>query len=214
MYLLKTLKLKLGDIISRTNAGLIGKIIELNSERIPYGLVRKAQDIFKVPLMVAGLKYQGKIYDTAYKHLQVDVDDWFENTDSIKQKYKTLNSYLKEKYEDDVQLVQALTLVSRLGKSAIFETYAEAKKHEGKKQDFTLLTAHSGKGLQMDEIILAPDLNNSLEQLVERFESCRSEKERIKLRANLETFEKEALNLYYVAVTRAKVRLCNAKHLN
>jgi hypothetical protein len=206
-------KIKTVGYVSRTNAGLIGKIIELNQDRVPYGLIRKAQDIFKVPLMVAGLKYQGKIYDTAYKHIQVDVDDWFENTDGVKQQHKTMNAFLRDKYEDDLQLVQSLNLVSRIGKSAIFNTYAEAKKHEGKKQDFILFTAHSGKGLEMDEVILAPDMNKSLEDIMERFDECTSAEEHTALRLDLDTSDKETLNLYYVAVTRCAVRLCNAKFL-
>lgn len=206
-------KIKTIGYVSRTNAGLIGKIIELNQERIPYGLVRRAQDIFKVPLMVAGLKYQGKIYDTAYKHIQADVDGWFENLDGVKQQHKTMNAFLRDKYEDDLQLVQSLNLVSRIGKSAVFDTYAEAKNHEGKKQDFMLFTAHSGKGLEFDEVILAPDMNKSLEAIMERFDECTSDEERTALRLDLDTSDKETLNLYYVGITRCSVRLCNAKFL-
>lgn len=208
-----TTEVKTIGYVSRTNAGLIGKIIELNQERVPYGLVRRAQDIFKVPLMVAGLKYQGKIYDTAYKHIQSDVDDWFENKNGVKQDHKTMNAFLRNKYEDDLQLVQSLNLVSRVGKSTIFDAYAEAKNHEGKKQDFMLFTAHSGKGLQMDEIILAPDMNRSLEDIIERFDECKSAEERTALRLQLDACDKETLNLYYVGMTRCSVRLCNAKFL-
>lgn len=132
--------------ISRTNAGLIGKIIELNQQQTPYSLVRKAQDIFKVPLIIAGLKYQGKIYDSAYQHLQNDVDDWHENVKNVRSEHPSLSAYLRNKYEEDLSLLQAINLVARYGKSAIFDAYAEAKKHEKKKHNFLLLTAHSCKG--------------------------------------------------------------------
>jgi F-box protein 18 (helicase) len=191
--------------ISRTNAGLINKLVELNEDKTSYGLVRKAQEIFKVPLMVAGLKYQGKIYDPAYKHLQDDVDDWYENKDNLKFSYNSVLLYLRNKYADDLGLVQAINLVTKHGKSGIFEAYAEAKNHENKKQDFMLLTAHSSKGLEFDEVILAPDMNTSIEIPLEN------------LKQNsgyiLSTSEKESLNLYYVACTRALVRLRNATHL-
>jgi F-box protein 18 (helicase) len=191
--------------ISRTNGGLINKLIELNQEQTPYGLVRKAQEIFKVPLMVAGLKYQGKIYDPAYKHLQDDVDNWHENYNNARVNYSNVYSYLKSKYDEDLSLVQAINLVTKHGKSGIFEAYAEAKHHENQKQNFMLLTAHSSKGLEFDEVILAPDMNNSIDGIVMELEEF-PEKE-------LTQFEKESLNLYYVACTRALVRLRNATHL-
>ena len=196
--------------ISRTNGGLINKMIELNQDRVPYGLVRKAQEIFKVPLMVAGLKYQGKIYDPAYRHVQEEVDAWFENQDNVKHTYKTLFGYMKFKYAEDLSLMQAINLAVKHGKSGIFDAYAEAKNHENKKQDFMMLTAHSSKGLEFDEVILAPDMNNSIEELlVELQDITRSGDDPRELSSK----EKESLNLYYVASTRALVRLRNASHL-
>lgn len=191
--------------ISRTNGGLIQKLIELNQERTPYGLVRKAQEIFKVPLMVAGLKYQGKIYDAAYRHLQDDVDDWYENHNNARINYPSILGYLKAKYPEDLGLSQAINLITKYGKSGIFEAYSEAKNHEGKKQDFMLLTAHSSKGLEFDEVMLAPDMNTSIEELLTEI---KANKEKV-----LQPVEKESLNLYYVACTRALVRLRNAAHL-
>ena len=196
--------------ISRTNGGLINKMIELNNARVPYGLVRKAQEIFKVPLMVSGLKYQGKIYDPAYRHVQEEVDAWFENQDNVKHTYKTLFGYMKYKYAEDLSLMQAINLAVKHGKSGIFDAYAEAKNHENKKQDFMMLTAHSSKGLEFDEVIMAPDMNNSIEDLItELQDTARAGEEPRELDRN----EKESLNLYYVAMTRALVRLQNATHL-
>lgn len=197
--------IKTRGYISRTNTGLINKLIELNEDRTPYGLVRKAKEIFKVPLMVAGLRYQGKIYDPAYKELQNDVDDWYDNVDNAKVKSKTLLGYLSLKYEDDISLKQAINLIMKHGKSMIFEAYAEASRHEGKEQDFMLLTAHSSKGLEFDEVILAPDMNNSIELLIEEL-SLTSDKV-------LLPEDRESLNLYYVACTRALISLRNALYL-
>ena len=197
--------IKTRGYISRTNAGLINKIVELNKERTSYGLVRKAQEIFKVPLMVAGLKYQGKIYDPAYKHIQDDVDNWYENKDNLRTSYSSVLLYLRSKYADDLGLVQAINLITKHGKSGIFEAYAEAKNHENKKQDFMLLTAHSSKGLEFDEVMLATDMNNSIDIVLQNLSE--------NPKHVLSTSEKESLNLYYVACTRALLRLRNAAHL-
>ena len=198
-------EIKTRAYISRTNGGLINKLIELNKDQVPYGLSRKAQEIFKIPLMVAGLKYQGKIYDPAYRHLQDDVDDWYENKNNVKTNNKSLLGYLKSMYDEDLALMQAINLITKHGKSVIFEAYAEAKNHENKKQDFMLLTAHSSKGLEFDEVMISPDLNNSIEVLLGEIV--------LEPDRPLSVFEKESLNLYYVACSRALVSLKNAKHL-
>lgn len=199
--------IKTRGYISRTNAGLIGKIIELNTQRTPYSLVRRAQDIFKLPLIVAGLKYQGKIYDSAYKHLQDDVDDWHENKDNIKREHSSVNNYLRAKYEDDLSLLQAINLITKYSKSSIFDAYAKAKTLESskKKHDFLLLTAHSCKGLEIDEVMFSPDMNTSIDNVIEMLKDTPD--------ISLTASERESLNLYYVAGTRAVVRLINATHL-
>lgn len=191
--------------ISRTNGGLINKLIELNEDQVPYGLVRPAKEIFKIPLMVAGLKYQGKIYDPEYKHLQEDVDSWYENENNVKTQYPSLMGYIKHKHSEDLSLMQAVNLIGKHGKKGLFDAYEEAKNHAYEKQDFTLLTAHSSKGLEFDEVIIAPDMNSSIEELIL---NLLVEKNR-----ELTTIERESLNLYYVAVTRALVSLRNAAHL-
>jgi F-box protein 18 (helicase) len=203
-------KIRNRGYIARTNGGLVNKMIELNNDRVPYGLVRKAQEIFKIPLMVAGMKYQGKIYDPAYKHLQDDIDDWYENVDGAQKIYKTLPGYLKNKHGEDLSLGQAINLVGKHGKGGIFDAYAEAKNHEGSKQDFMLLTAHSAKGLEFDEVILAPDMNTSIENLVEEL---KEEAKSGDVKRVLSSQEKESLNLYYVGCSRALVSLKNAEYL-
>lgn len=68
-----------------------------------------------------------------------------------------------------------------------------------------LLTAHSSKGLEFDQVVLAPDMNASIDaakaQVLEDPETVLSAQDR------------ESLNLYYVACTRALVKLTNANHL-
>lgn len=186
--------------ISRTNAALIGKMIELNNERTPYGLVRKAKDIFKVPLMLCSLRYQGKINDPAYKHLQEYVDDWYEDY-MLKENYKNVLSYIASKEPDDIQLQQSISLILKHKSRVIFDTYKEAANHESSDQNFTLTTAHSAKGLEFDEVVLAQDLNDSVAKVVEAVEV-----------GELTTEDRVFLDnvyLYYVAASRAKKSLRN-----
>lgn len=197
--------IKTRSFITRTNGALIAKMIELNRQNIPYGLVRSANEIFRLPLMLVNIKYQGFITEPSYKHLQTDIDDWFE-TDELQDKYSTVLSYLLHLYEDDVQLSQAITLVLKHKKAAIMNAYSEAKKHEKTTQSYILATAHSCKGLEFDEVTLSTDMNSSIDKVIDKLrEGARRE--------DLFRHEVEALNLYYVACTRAAKVLINANYL-
>lgn len=190
--------------IARTNSSLIEKMIKLNQEKTPYGLVRRASEIFKLPMMVANLKYQGFIKDPNYKHIQADFDEWYEDT-NLKLVYKTPLSYLAELYGDDFQLKQAIRVVARFGKSTIFDTYYEAKKHENSKQNLILTTAHSSKGLEFDEVTISNDLNDTI------FDIVQAKKNNPDMPILQD--QRDALNLYYVATTRALKNLINAVYI-
>jgi F-box protein 18 (helicase) len=190
--------------ISRTNAALIDKMIELNKTNTPYGLVRKASDIFKNSLMICGLSYQGTIYDPAYKHLQADVDDWYEKPE-IKHAHRSFVAYLSDLYSNDITLVGAIRLVGKHGKPLIMDTYKHAKSHEAYKCNFTLATTHSVKGLEFDEVIVSDDMNSSIQDTVEMLNEFP--------KARLTSQETESMNLYYVAASRARKSLLNAAYL-
>lgn len=190
--------------IARTNSSLIDKMIELNTLHTPYGLVRSASDIFRVALMVCGLTYQGKILNKEYKHLQSDIDEWYETPD-LRLTYKTPLSYLADTHSNDIALTSAIRVVGKHGKQLVMETYKTAKSHEKYSCNFTLATAHSVKGLEYDEVILAEDMNSSIDDIVASFKADPN--------TLITELEREALNLYYVASSRAKKSLINARHL-
>lgn len=197
--------IKSSAYITRTNGALISRMIELNASNSPYGLVRKASEIFKVPLMLIGLKHKGFITEASYKHLQSDVNDWYEST-KLQTMYKNVLSYLAFLYTDDIPLVQSIRLVQRHGSKLVMTAFTESRKHERSDQPLLLMTAHSAKGLEVDEVTIAEDLNYSVVTPMIRVESgmCISE---------LAPQEQEALRLYYVACTRAGIKLNNANNL-
>ena len=132
--------------ISRTNAALISKMMELNSDGIPYGLTRKAKQIFELPLAFCSLRYQGFIPLPEYKWLQADVDHYFEDH-HLRAEYGSLFNYLRNIHSDDLTLVKTINLIQRYGKASIISCYEEARKHEKSCQSLTLGTCHSMKGL-------------------------------------------------------------------
>lgn len=192
--------------ISRTNAMLIAKMIELNSEGTPYGLIRRSKEIFKLPLILASIKYQGFITDPQYKYLQPLIDKWYEDS-HLRHDYKSPLQYIASMETNDVQLSQAINLVMKYGKSLIFDTYKEAAKHEMvKDNNLTLTTSHSSKGLEFDEVVISSDLNDSLHRLMD---SVMEGSVTTECRAY-----KDIVNLYYVACSRSKKSLVNATGLD
>lgn len=185
--------------LSRTNGSLINIMIDLMCSRTDFSLVRKATEIFKLPLTMCFLKYQGKINDPAYRHIQSDVDDWYEDA-ALMAKFKTPHLYLASLYDFDVSLMSAIRLVMNKGKSTVLDAYDFAKACENKRTNLFLATSHSVKGLEFDEVSILDDLNESLSKVLEDPLSTQ------------EVIEQE-VNLYYVACSRARKVLNNARML-
>lgn len=189
--------------ISRTNASLVGKMIECNLSGTPYVLTRKADEIFRLPRLLCYLKHNGFIADPAYRYLQEDVDNYY-TVDTNRKNYKSLYSYLLALHEDDdIALTQALKIILRYGRTAILDAYVEAKNHEKLSNvPLTLCTAHSSKGLEFDSVTFDPDMDSMLLKSLSRIRLAKD---------TLADYEN--LNLYYVACSRASIQLNNAHYL-
>ena len=191
--------------IARTNSSLIAHMMELNAQSIPYGLTRKADQIFDLALLVCSFRYQGFIKNPEYTHVQADIDYYMENLPDLRRDYGSLFSYLIDKYSDDITLVNAIKLVTRYSKKEILACHHEAKKHERTNQTYMLGTAHSMKGLEADEVTLAPDMNESIIDYINQ--------KRANPNATFDLTALTELNLYYVACSRARKTLINAIYL-
>lgn len=196
--------IKTRAFISRTNGQLVAKMMELNDLGIQYTLTRPTKSIFRVPLMVCGLGKNKKVYDPEYSYLTDDLNEYYNNPDL--QSNMSLVVYLKEKYDDNVPLQSAITLVQNHGRKAIMECFEEAKKHEKMVTNYTLCSAHSSKGLEFDEVEIGNDLNKAVENIITSILNLGSTD-------HLNEIEKAELNLYYVACTRSKKVLRNASYL-
>ena len=200
----KTIKTR--AYIARTNAALIGKMIELNQLGVQYGLTRTPAQIFEQPLSLCNLKYQGFIPDPHFRTFQEDINDYFESNE-LRSMYRTPLMYLKDEYPNDVALQQTIKLITRYGTKNIINCYEDARKHAKTSQSYTLGTAHSTKGLEFDEVTIAEDLNTALENIVQDLSS--------EITAEyLPEAVRTELNLYYVACSRAKKSLINADYLD
>ncbi len=192
--------------LTRTNSVLIAKMIELNESQTPYGLLRKAKQIFHIPILVASITNGGYISDPTYKHIQADYDDWYSDSD-LKMLYSNPLSYVKSLYKDDIVLNSAIALVLKHGSKAIYDALKEATKHESKCQKLTLATVHSSKGSEWDEVYIASDINSMVFNLIKDLQQTGKIEEG-------SVAYRDVINLAYVAFSRAKKRLINAESLN
>lgn len=64
-------------IITRTNSALVATMIDLESSGTPFSLVRKASEIYKLPLLVTTFKHNSSINDPVYRHVQDDINHYF-----------------------------------------------------------------------------------------------------------------------------------------
>jgi superfamily I DNA/RNA helicase len=133
--------------LTRTNASLIGKMIELNKQNTPYNLSTKAKlsQMFKLPLALIYAKPGFDQKDPELKHLQHDIDDWG-SLPLAKRAEMSLFSYLKQTNPNDNKLISALMLILKFDRQDIIDAYEHAKEHKGTACNLSLLTAHTSKG--------------------------------------------------------------------
>jgi superfamily I DNA/RNA helicase len=157
--------------------------------------------------MVASFKYQGNILDKAYKHVQEDIDIFFENV-LPKDKSAKLLVYLLSKHTHDFILQQAIKLVLTHGIKTIFSSYDFAKLHESNKlpNSLILATAHSVKGNEYDEVTIGNDINELVKEIINNINQSENTH-------SISEYERSELNLAYVAASRAKKKLNNATFL-
>ena len=127
--------------------------------------------------------------------------------------YKDFFDYLNVKIPDDICLVSATNLLREMSCN-IFEL----KKRVGfvlKKPNpnIILSTAHTFKGLEADSVYIMNDLKEIKDILIGKIIKYREENPDISLnyiRRELTRDEVENLNIYYVAISRAKhtLRFC------
>lgn len=191
-------------ILTRTNATLISKMIELNALGTSYKLVSTPKKIFELPILLNKFNSQYVIASSEHKHLQVDLDTYYSDA-HLQSKYATILIYLLKTRVNDSNLCSAIKLIFKFGAKELRKCYKIAVKKYKTESNLTISTSHSAKGLEFDEVTIAEDLNTSIKRVLEKMKRGLTE-------AQTEHAVEE-LSLYYVACSRTKKKLINAKYL-
>lgn len=173
--------------ISRTNAGIARFLVDLyksdSFEHKEYRLLKRVDSIFE-PIW-AIVYFESSQFDEIpkrYSYIQ-DFND-----------FKELEEYIEE--IEDVELAQAIKLLGEFKEIEISEVQTLAESlYANKSAKNTITNAHQSKGLEFDEVVLGGDFFDLYKKQLE----AGSQEE-------WEKFQQE-LNLFYVAITRAKKRL-------
>ena len=181
--------------IARTNSGLIQLIAKFKDT--DFALNRSVNDIFSGPIDMLNFMSFIKTKDQSYS-------SYIKNKFLLEFKtLKELTDYLKE--TNDVELSAAFKLAMKFG-GTIFELRKIAATKVSKKSRLTLTTAHSAKGLEWDKVTIIMDFRNLLE-LISKDSIFSIDTLHSVLSRGLDLKSIQELNLFYVAITRAKYNL-------
>lgn len=172
-------------VLTRTNATLIDYLQKLNREQIPRSsLLRDPYLIFGAALNIQNF-IEGDPLDKDYQFLER-----FDSLENIK-------DYAHD--SNDLELEMAIKMAEKY-KEHLFNLYELAKSiylNSNERANIFLTTAHSAKGLEWDQVVLASDF-------CPLFTLKKDLKEKDLKKQEIEFEFTQELNLYYVAMTRAK----------
>lgn len=212
----KTIKTK--AYISRTNSKLIEIIGLLIKEKKFFKTIRNPYEIFGLTLNLYNLE-QNKPLDKQYEYLQY-----------FKKKYsdsQNILTFIKDEATeaDDIELISAINIITKY-KGALFNFYKIAKEYfySDKNVNIFLTTAHTSKGLEFDEVELCDDFPG-VKPIAKWLKKNNYHKRQDK--NYLQIFKKhyknnnsiknniiDEINLYYVALTRAKINVIDKSIFN
>jgi len=200
-------------IITRTNAKLIGVMKNLISEKKTFKIIRESYSIFGLILNLKKL-YGNKELDEGYKYLYA-----FKKQAKEERFRDDILSYIFNIVEgQDIELETAIKTIRQT--EDIYNIYGMAKQYYCDKNlipDYYLSTAHTSKGLEWDKVILESDFP-CYKKIVEHYrhisphilslkEDFYSDFAKDMQAGKVKQEIIDELNLYYVAVTRAKIEL-------
>ena len=178
-------------VITRTNAGII-EFIAKDDSNGNYKLIKEPDSIFAAPLSFYHFQ-NGKI-DEIHKDYK-----WITNFKDSQDFIDYANSI------DDIELKRSIELVKKYGKKLFILLKIAQRMYKSQNFSCYLTNAHISKGLEWSEVMLYddfPELYEIKKKLVEAI----NKKDSKEIDRQTKALQGE-VNLYYVALTRAKKRV-------
>lgn len=190
--------------ITRTNAALIERMSKLIESGRSFTLTRGINEIFSLPTALLNASRGNPVYDKKYKYFETE----YQNYTKRKRDYINYYEYLLEITEDPF-LEYIIKLLSKLSTKKInIFTLKENILNLKPDKDIVLTTAHAFKGLEADTVFLEDDLNSSVNRAISWLQNNTFGEDQ-----KADKAAKEDLNTYYVAMSRARVKLLNERYV-
>lgn len=188
--------------ISRTNATLIERMHNLLENNQSFSLTRKINEIFALPLALLNASRGKEVFDKKYKFLEKEYQNFSKTKTGFSDSYF---QYIIQITEDS-SLENAIKVLTNFRNKRI-DIYKVKEKVTNLKPDkkIILTTAHAFKGLEADTVYIEEDLNNSINRINFKLKGFDGNE-------YLSKEDREDLNTYYVALSRAKSKLINNKY--
>lgn len=195
--------------ITRTNAMLIERMHNLLSEGQTFTLTRNVNEIFALPMALLNAANGKPVFDKKYKYLEKE----YKNFNQVRRDYRSFYEYISTVTEDTLLENVTKTLMNFSNKRInIYELKAKVQEIKKPNPNIILTTAHAFKGLEMDSVYIEDDLNNSVNRTLQRMRDLIpiiSASTMLDTKRFLSKEQKEDLNTYYVALSRARTAITN-----
>ena len=190
--------------LSRSNMALLKAMYDILQSGQSFKTIRPINEIFALPMSLITAAEGGVVTNYEYKWL----NDEYHRFQKSKKEYDGFFDYLKKVVKDDT-ITYAIKVIGDLAlKNVTINQLYKAVVNRPRNNTTVLSTVHTMKGLEADEVILSDDLNMHLQKIHKKMEA---NEDTALARSRLDNFDLEELNIYYVAMTRARSILHNSQ---
>lgn len=198
--------------ITRTNAALIERMDDLLEKGSSFTLTRNVNEIFALPIALLNASAGRPVLDKKYKFLQKE----YEKFQDMREIFRNFSEYLSVIVADSL-IDNTYKILKKFNDKRI-NIYDLKEKVKNLKPDpnIILTTAHAFKGLEADNVFIENDLNSSVNKVIIRIKDIHRMYPNTPLediRKRLTKDDREDLNTYYVALSRARSGITNVGYL-
>ena len=195
--------------ITRTNSALIERMDLLMDTGHSFKLTRKPEEIFALPMALLNASAGKPVLNKKFKFLEKEFKRYQDMNDS----FTSFFDYLQIAVNDEaVNATCRVLLKFKDKKINIYDLYNKVKAMKPDPR-IILTTSHAFKGLEADSVVIENDLNQCVNKVIERLKVLKEDlpfgESIFELKKYLDKSDKEDLNTYYVALSRARNKITN-----
>ena len=207
---------RIAVVLSRTNASLVQNILSFIKQGFYYKTIRDANLVFGLPLSIARLNAGGEVFSNEYKYLIWEKEKYQKEA----KKYDNFASYFfaKGQERDDPEMMWSGKMAKEYTLDSLENAYEQTRVNNQNPEvcQYFAGTAHSAKGLEFDVVKMSDDFKNCFElvakwavanDITETDEGFLYSFVEHAREGNVPSDIIEEFNLFYVAITRAKVKV-------